>query len=176
VLDEAAQARIKIDLPTVQQHLAKLRKAKDWPEKLTHALEILNQKEQTSFLAHEQEVDSKLYDGFFDTHDSNLLPVVRAAHPEELSQLIDDMRDLRLKALLPLYKARNYPTSLTSEERQTWEAFCQRRLIGTKDRSPLARYMQRLEELGQRAKTDAERYLLEELRLYGESLMPTEPA
>ena len=176
VYDDAAQARLHLSLDTIQKHLAKLKKATDWPETLLRALEIMDQKQQTSFLAHEQDVDGKLYDGFFEAHDGNLLAVVRAANPEELAQLTSDFRDPRLKALLPLYKARNYPASLTSEERHVWEAFCQQRIVGTKGHSPLVRYMQRLEELAGRVKTDAERYLVEELRLYGESLMPTELA
>ena len=174
VLNAAAETRIKLDKKTAEVHLVQLKSAHNFPEKVLKALEILDNQQQVSMLAHEQEVDAGLYDGFFDAHDSGLLPVIRIANPAELTSFVSELHDPRLKALLPLYKARNYPASLTPEERSTWDAFCQQRIIGTKDRSPLERYMRRLEELTERATTDAERYLIQELRLYGESIMPVE--
>lgn len=174
VVDTAAEARIKLTKKTAEANLAKLKAAADFPEKLLKALEILDQHQQTSMLAHEQDVDGALYEGFFDNHDSNLMPAIRAAEPGELHNFINDLHDQRLKALLPLYKARNYPASLTDEDRAQWDDFCRQRIVGTKNHSPITRYMERLQELAAKVKTDNDRYLLEELHLYAESILPTE--
>jgi exodeoxyribonuclease-1 len=75
--------------------------------------------------------------------------------------------------LLPLYKARNYPKSLNSDEAEAWEKFKQQKLIGGGESSPAVRYFKKLDELAAReAISDAEKYVLEELRLYGESILP----
>jgi exodeoxyribonuclease-1 len=63
----------------------------------------------------DQQVDGQLYDRFNKDEDRTKMSVVRAAEPEELSKLIDDFSDERLRALLPLYKARNFPESLSND-------------------------------------------------------------
>jgi exodeoxyribonuclease-1 len=54
--------------------------------------------------------------------------VVRAANPGELSSTVEFI-DERLKLLLPLYKARNFPKSLSGEEQEKWEEFRRHRLL-----------------------------------------------
>ena len=174
VLDESTQKRLKMDLTTIQRHYNLIKAAVDWPDKLLGAIEILDRKQQTALLTHEQDVDGKLYDGFLDSHDNNLLSVVRAAQPGELSELREEFHDSRLKALLPLYKARNYPASLTTEERTEWENFCQQRLFEGQEQNRIARYFHRLQELASRTTNAQQMYLIEELRLYGGSIMPSE--
>jgi exodeoxyribonuclease I len=76
-----------------------------------------------------------------------------------------------------LYKARNFPKSMNDEDRAIWERFRERKLLGGKEASKLARYFARLEELKtQTDLTQNERYLLEELELYGQSIIPAELA
>jgi exodeoxyribonuclease-1 len=146
--------------------------AGEFRDTVVQALERLVGQQQTAWAAKPQDVDGELYDGFLNEQDGRLLPVIRAAEPAELKTLGDDLHDSRLQALLPLYQARNYPKSLTDEERHAWEEFCQHRLQDGGSRSRLARFGQRLQEISQRPGiTDAQRYLLEELQLYAESIV-----
>lgn len=174
VLDEQSKQRLDISLDTVQANLKKLAAAQLVP-KVLEALELLDAQQQTSFLQDELDVDARLYDGFIGDSDKNASKVVRAASAEELSSLNVSFKDERLSSLLPLYKARNYPKSLSDEERAAWEQFRQRKLLGGKQNSRLARYFNRLGELAVRTDLTAkQQYLLEELQLYGQSIMPVD--
>ncbi len=176
VLDGASQQRLGLDLGTVQKHARALKSFKDFPGKLLKALEIMDTPRQTGLVSVEQDVDASLYEGFFDNEDKQTMRVVRAAAPEELGDLGLSFRDHRLEALLPLYKARNYPKALTSEERTAWERFCEHKLLSGGQHSKMAQFGSRLQEIATRdGLTPHQEYLLEELRLYGESVMP-EPA
>ena len=174
VLDKGSQERIDLDQKTWETNLAKLTAAKDFPDKVLQALALMDKQRQTELVSHEQNVDSQLYDGFFDEHDCKLLDVVRAAEPAELGKLADDLHDQRLKALIPLYKARNYPQSLSSDERTAWDQFCTQRLVEGGAQSQLARFFQRLEECAALPQYKNKQFIIEELKLYGESMMPTE--
>jgi exodeoxyribonuclease-1 len=101
------------------------------------------------------------------------MSVVRAADPNELGDLGLKFEDNRLEALLPLYKARNYPKLLTSEERTEWEKFRAQKLMSGGQHSVMAKYFARLQEVASRdGLTSHQQYLLEELKLYAESVMP----
>lgn len=173
VLDDSSRERLKIDLDTIQTNLKKLRAAKDFGDKLKKAVELMNQQRQTELIASEVAVDEQLYDGFIDKADQIVMSAVRAAEPNDLNSFADKLKDQRLKALLPLYKARNFPKSLSSDERQAWEAFRTARLTAGGNQSRLFQFFKRLEELSASERiTQNQQYLLEELRLYGESIMP----
>ncbi|MGH7193672.1 MAG: hypothetical protein ACREJM_09085, partial [Candidatus Saccharimonadales bacterium] len=58
--------------------------------------------------------------------------------------------------------------------RQTWDGFCRRQLFEGGDKSRLARYFARLNELSDGALDDGQRYILQELQLYGQSVVPAE--
>ncbi len=173
VLDEASQQRLQIDMALIRKNLASLRAMKDLAERLCAADELLEKKQQTSLVSTDKDVDNCIYDGFFDTPDKNAMRVVRAAEPNELGNLGLKFQDQRLEALLPLYKARNYPKNLTAEERTTWENFRSRKLFSGGNQSKLAKYLARLQEVATKdGLTGHQEYLLEELKLYAESIMP----
>jgi exodeoxyribonuclease-1 len=173
VLQEGdAMERLHVDLTTIEKHRSILAVAEEFRANVLRALEILDTQQQTEWMAKPQTVDAQLYDGFFDDHDGRLLPVVRAAEPAEFAQLAGDFHDVRLQALLPLYKARNYPKSLTDDERETWDGFCFERLQAGGDQSRIAKFARRLQELAQDTKLpSSKQYLLEELQLYAESIL-----
>jgi exodeoxyribonuclease I len=173
VLDSVSQERLKLDLSTISRHAKLLREAKGLEEKLCKALEYLDQQQQTTLVSTEKDVDECIYDNFFEDADKNALRVVRAARPEELGELDLAFKDHRLQTMLPLYKARNYPKSLTSEEREAWEKVRTRKLMGGGNQSLLAKYFARLQDVvAKGGLTGHQEYLLEELRLYAESIMP----
>lgn len=174
VLDESSRERLKIDLDVIQQNRKKLYADKGFYGRLLEALEIMNKEQQTRLVSSDIDVDAQLYDEFIPDSDKNMLRVIRAADPAELQDYVSKLRDKRLKALMPLYKARNFPKTLSDEERAEWEAYRQRRLLGGGENSRLARYMKRLSELAAYPHiTQNQRYLLEELQLYAESIMPS---
>lgn len=175
VLDESSQERLDLKPETIEKNYQRLQAAEGFANNVLEALEILEAKQQLKFLEDETEVDAQLYDGFFDREDKTKMSVVRAASVDELASLQVVFKDARLQNLMPLYKARNFPKAMNDEDRATWERFRERKLLGGKEASKLVRYFARIEELKQRTGlTQNERYLLEELELYGQSIMPSD--
>ena len=173
VLDDASQQRLHIDMVEVRKHLKTLQSMKDFADRLCEASELLEKKQQTTLVSTDKDVDGCIYDGFFGEQDKNGMRVVRAAKPEELSNLGLKFQDHRLEALLPLYKARNHPKQLTTEERVEWEKFRARKLFDGGQQSKMAKYVSRLQEVvAKGGLTGHQEYLLEELKLYAESIVP----
>ncbi len=173
VLDDNSAARLKLDKETIAKNLGKLRSGKDFGDNLLAALEIVIPARQPELVIDEQQVDSQLYDGFVNDADRIKMSVVRAAEPAELTDLQKNFADDRLKALLPLYKARNFPSSLSAKEQSWWQSFKTKRLLADGEASLATRYFKRLEELSRQKQLSKEqKYLLDELKLYGESILP----
>jgi exodeoxyribonuclease-1 len=174
--DAASQERIGLILETIAKNRALLRKHQEpFADRVLQAVARLDAKreaEQTSLVDNQLTVDARLYEKFIDNTDKALLPKVRAANPEQLNEFT--FRDERLKNLLPLYKARNYPASLAPDERTAWEAFCSRQLFEGGDSSRLAKYFARLQELAAGELSGEQQYILEELQLYGQSIVPSD--
>lgn len=174
VLDDGSKERLQLNMNVVQVNFKLLRANSDFYTKLVKAAEILNKQQQTAFLASEQLVDAQLYDGFFDSYDKTKMSAVRSAMPDDIPDIDLEFKDARLNALLPLYKARNFPQSLSEQDRHSWEAYRVHRLTAGGESSRLASYFKRLGELSQQTWLNQDQqYLLEELQLYGESIVPT---
>lgn len=93
-----------------------------------------------------------------------------------LDELIDykpEFDDPRLSSLLFLYKARQVPGSLLSEDREIYEQYVAKKLLDGGDQSQYAQFMNRLNELAKLDYLDADkRFILEELALYAQSIVP----
>ncbi|GAB3752284.1 exodeoxyribonuclease I [Lysobacter olei] len=74
--------------------------------------------------------DAALYDGFLGDGDKRLFQDVRTTPPEALGQRSIPFRDSRLPELLFRYRARNWPHSLSVEERMRWDDYRRTRLRG----------------------------------------------
>jgi exodeoxyribonuclease-1 len=135
-------------------------------------LDSQRQKAQTSLVDNQLNVDERLYENFINKADASLTRAVRAAQPDKLNEFKDGLKDERLKNLLPLYKARNYPKSLDALELKNWEDFCKLKLIDGAESSRAAIFFNRLKELSEASNNQQKAYLLEELQLYGQSIMP----
>ncbi len=175
VLDETCQKRLQLDLAELKHHHQMLKRAKEFTNNLAKAYELLERQWQSDQATETSSVDGQLYEGFFDAHDHNLLSVIRSAAPDELSGFVKQLHDRRLRKILPLYQARNYPSSLSTTERSVWDNYCQQQLLSGQEESRLARYLKQIQDLAAGNPTKEQAYLLEEMRLYGESLMPAEP-
>lgn len=174
VLDAQSQQRLSLDISIVNKHFKSLtEQVSSLAPKVLEAIKILDEAQQTNLVGERKVVDERLYDGFFGSEDKTKMSIIRAAAPTELSTLSIQFDDDRLSELLPLYKARNFPKVLSSDERQAWETFREKRLLGGGQESRAVKYFNRLAELAQQSNlSDAKRYLLEELQLYGQSILP----
>lgn len=171
------EARLKLSVDAITANYNKLKSVhKVLAEKIFAAKVILDE-ERTSDQARQIKptVDTRLYDGFMAEGDKPLMRSVREASPANLSIYALKLKDERLKELLPLYKARNYPRELSSDERAAWDAHCAEALFDGGADSRLAYYFGRLQALAKETGlSDNQRYLIEEMQLYGESIMPTD--
>jgi exodeoxyribonuclease-1 len=173
VLDNTSAKRLQLDKKTITQNLNRLREAKEFGKNLQAAQEILQSARQTEIIPDEQKVDSLLYEGFVNGPDKTKTRVVRSSSAEELEKLDIKFDDQRLNLLLPLYKARNYLKILNEQEQTSWEKFRNERLVDGGDLSRAVLYFKRIGELSSQPKlSENDRYLLEELNLYGQSILP----
>ena len=72
--------------------------------------------------------DASLYDGFLADADKRRFLQVRATPPAQLGQRDFGFQDVRLPELLFRYRARNWPETLTLDERERWDDYRRRRL------------------------------------------------
>lgn len=75
-----------------------------------------------------EDSEQGLYRGFIKPRDRQLCDRVRAVLPEYLARDAWPFDDERLPELLFRYRARNYPQTLSAQEQQRWQTFCQQRL------------------------------------------------
>lgn len=171
--DPGVQERLKVTPELVNANLAKLRASPEFVANIVRARDLLDDERGERWSREKPEAESALYDGgFFDDNDRRLMSVIRAAKPEELSELEPDLHDKRLREMLPRYKARNFGDKLTDEERAAWEQYRYHALMDGGEESRLSRFMRRLGELAEGEQGQDKRYLLEELQLYAESILP----
>jgi len=75
------------------------------------------------------DAEQALYGGNFFSHsDKAQMDILRGLRPEQLANHPFNFQDERLVVLLFRYRARNYPQTLSSEEQQRWQQYCQNKL------------------------------------------------
>ncbi len=167
-------AQISLDRATAHKHMAILRANPQFIDALGKALGVLEQAQaeqaQTSLLP--ADVDSQLYDEFWSDYDRHMLQTIRQHPPATLHELGNRLKNKRMQKLLPLYKARNFPSLLTPEEHDAWEVHRQEKLFMGGQDSPYGRFAKRLTQLLQERQSPDDQYLLTELQLYAESIIP----
>lgn len=170
VLDDKSKKRIKIDMKVAEKHRAMLAKHPEFIKKLQDALDVLENEQQTR-LPLEDNVDNQLYDGFWGDQDQDDLARARLTLPEELGNL--EVANKRIREMIPLYKARNFSSSLSVDEKEAWEVHRRKVLLGGDKSSSVAKFYKRLEEIAKTRKLSTnDEYLLTELQLYAESIIP----
>ena len=76
------------------------------------------------------DVDASLYDGFIGDGDKRLFRDVRTTQPEALGARAFGFKDPRLQELLFRYRARNWPGTLSDDDRVRWDDYRRLRLRG----------------------------------------------
>lgn len=168
VLDPNSRARLKLDLADIDSNLAKLKAVPDWPGKLHQALELMDKQRQAELIAPVEDVDARLYDGFIGPADERKMVQLRSTPPAKLHTNQALFKDQRLNALLPLYKARNFPDSLTAEEQSVWQAYLVSRLISGGKTGRLQAFQQKIKDIEAEAGLSTnQKNILHDLRDYG---------
>ncbi len=142
-LSEAAAERWQIDVRQGELHRKTLLAADGLKEKLGR----IHQK--TTF-EKVSDPDQNLYGGgFFSADDRRRMEQIRAVAPGDLSSFPQVFDDQRLPEMLFRYRARNWPETLSEEERGRWEEYRQVRLFeqGEGAGLPMDDYLACLDEM-----------------------------
>lgn len=108
--------RIGIDR---QQCYANLELLRSYP-KIAEVVEAVFAQERA--YDHQDNVDAMLYDGFFSFDDKKTFQTIRNTKPEFLATLNPYSSDKRFEDLFFRYRARNFPETLSREEKLQWQA------------------------------------------------------
>ena len=112
--------------------------------------------------------------GFFSAADKRSMEQVQAAEPESLADQSFVFEDARLPEMLYRYRARNYPHTLTAEERAQWEEYRFQRL--TEPEAGASICMEEFHALIEALQADdslsaEKKAVLDQLLEYGDSLL-----
>ena len=152
--------KISLDLKTVQKHQNILLNHPDFAEKLRT---IFENKPAFKKLP---DPEAQLYDGFLNDRDRIRVEAVRNADERELADFHPEFQDERLTLLLLHYKARNFPRSLSEDDLVQWEAWRSQHL-----QAQLPGFMASLQRLASTV-TDEQQFILQELQLWAEAVLP----
>ena len=122
LMDDKVAERLQLDLAGARLHYQQLKQAVDLPAKLAEVFA------EADFPKH-TDPDQMLYSGgFFGHADKEAMNQVRSSSPAELASHSFAFVDKRLDDMLFRYRGRNYPETLTEEERGLWEEYRYQRL------------------------------------------------
>ena len=162
VLEQAnGWENIQLSSETVSKHLQMLLRSPDLVRNIKAAFEA-----RTPF-AKATDVDGQLYDGFIADRDKLHAEAVRNADETALGDFHPNFTDERMPKLLLRYKARNFPKSLSETEQQEWEAYRAERL-----QADLPAYMGSIARIAKNDASENTQFLLQELQLWAESIVP----
>jgi len=160
VLDEPSRKRLAVDLEVVKRHMDILSANTAFSGAVREAFEMREPYEPSS------DVEGQLYVGFVNDKDKVKMSAVRAADVEALADFHPTFVDERLDELLFRYKARSFPASLSEDEMRRWETYRHDKL-----KTQLPIYLEQLKKLSSYTR---DTYLLEELQLWAESIIPSD--
>lgn len=162
VLEQAeGWQRISLDEATITRHRDTLLTHPEFAENIRSAYE------RRPEFTKSPDPEAQLYDGFLPDLDKMRIEKVRQALADQLADLHPEFIDERLAPLLLHYKARNFPKSLAEDEVEAWEQWRAARL-----QKQLPGFMTRLQVLATTVKDDDKQFILQELQLWAESIMP----
>ena len=168
VLTEENRQRLKIDLAEIQKNLDVLRKNPHFAENLRSAFERRSEVFQDKSSAEKPAPEARLFEGFVSKSDDIKIEAVRNSTDRELADFHPDFADERLTDLLLHYKARNFPKSLSSQEKELWEEYRVKNL-----QKMMPNFMKEFQEIANNQNLNSqEEYILEEIKLWLENILP----
>lgn len=168
-LSKERLAELELDGDVLRANLAKLRNAPDLPARIAQAFD--HQFDGSDLT----DPDEQLYaGGFISNTDREKLNWLISEPVETLGEQEVRFEDERLPEMLFRYRARNYPATLDGEEMERWEQFRSQRLMNPgKGWRSLEAYGLELQKLAADPElSERNRQILEDLHLYGESIIP----
>ena len=154
-------AKISLDAETIAKHQKNLLAHPEFAEKLRTIFE--NKPEFTR----SPDPEAQLYDGFLNDRDRLRAEAVRNASERELADFHPNFADKRLPGLLLHYKARNFPKTLSDDERAMWQTWRAARV-----QAQLPKYMAALQRLAVGVLDPDKEFIVQELQLWAESILP----
>lgn len=168
VLTEENQQRLKIDLAEIQKNLDILRKNPHFAENLRSAFERRSEVFQDKSSAEKPAPEARLFEGFVSRSDDIKIEAVRNSTDRELADFHPDFTDERLTDLLLHHKARSFPKSLSSQEKELWEEYRVKNL-----QKMMPNFMKEFQEIANNQNLNSqEEYILEEIKLWLENILP----
>lgn len=163
VLEQAdGWTRISLDPATITKHRDQLLSNPSFAENIRSIFE--SKKEYKA----SPDVEAQLYDGFLTDKDVLRVEKVRTLDASSLADYHPEFTDERLDPLLLHYKARNFPSSLAEDEIAAWEQWRAARI-----QAQLPSFVSRLQQLA-KTSDESKQFILQELQLWAESVMPFE--
>ncbi|MFT5709782.1 MAG: exodeoxyribonuclease-1 [Halioglobus sp.] len=171
--DPALAQRVGINGSECRAHLAALREYKDRDQSgFSSKLQAIYTGRKFPELS---DPDRMLYaGGFFSDGDRRIMDRIRNSSAEDLATASFPFEDARLPEMLFRYRARNFPESLSGEERALWEEHRFAYLTDPDMGASICMegYQAEIEErLAEDGVTDEHRLLLQQLLEYGDSLL-----
>lgn len=155
--------RLQLDKAAIERHKNQLLAAPHFAENIRTAIE--NKPPYPKAM----DPEALLYDGFIGNDDKLRAEAVRHAGARELADFQPEFNDERLPPLFLHYKARNFPHSLSQKEAIAWE-----RWRAAKIMKRLPGYSKALQTAAAAEPDEARQFLLSELHLWAESIMPSD--
>jgi exodeoxyribonuclease-1 len=167
-----AADRWSIDLSAAERHARALKARGDLAGKVQEV-------HRMGVLPPDTDPDLMLYSGgFFPDADRREMARVRQMGPDELRAARFVFQDRRLPEMLSRYRARNWPQSLSENEREEWDAYRLERLTNPPGSASIDfdQYQTRLRELRAEASGDPRRLaLIDDLERWAEQVMDGAP-
>ena len=168
VLNDENKERLKIDFGEIQKNLDILRKNPHFAENLRTAFENKSEVFQGKNSKDTLSPEARLFEGFVSRSDDIKIEAVRNSSTRELADFHPDFSDERLSELLLHYKARSFPKSLSSQEKQIWEEYRAKNI-----QKMMPKFMQEFQEITARKDLNSkEEFILEEIKLWLENILP----
>lgn len=155
--------RLSLNEQQIKQNIKKLLTNPDFAELIRTVVETA-----PDFDSKSADPEALLYDGFLPDNDRSKIAKVRMANELSLVDFNPDFTDERLDQLLLHYKARNFPKSLSKSEVGLWEKWRIEHL-----KSLLPDFNKSMQEISTRPNlSDNDIYIIQELQLWAESILP----
>lgn len=151
LLDDSAQARLQIDMGRCERHWQQLSECSALKLKLD---DIYNQRQ----FEPDTDPDRMLYSGgFFGNDDRRLMNDILECDGKQLAERSFPFTDKRLAELLFRYRGRNFPDTLSDDERGLWQEFCHQRVHDDDGGGSItaANCLSRIEALREQGQLDA---------------------
>jgi len=155
--------KMKIEKSTIENHIKTLLERPDFVENIRSAYE------KNIEFKPLKDSEGQLYDSFLPDKDKIRLESIQKSSETDIADLHPEFIDERLSSLFLRYKARSFPNSLSQDECQIWEKWRSDRIT-----SQLPKFIESMQRLDKQISDENRRFILEELQLYLESVLPVE--